>query len=200
MDTPGTIWTIGHSSLGMDAFISLLKASGIEAVADVRSSPWSRHTPQFNREPLKASLNAAGIAYAWLGQELGGRPSEPRYYCDGVADYRLMRQAPSFAAGLDRVTTGIETYRIALMCAEKHPLSCHRCLLVGRALHESARPVVHLLHDGGSLTQTDVEEQLLLLAGRDGADLFAPHQERVDAAYWARNRKKAFAEPGKSEG
>lgn len=200
MEVAGTIWTIGHSSLGIDVFMGLLKAAGIEAVADVRSSPWSRHNPQFNREPLKDSLKAAGITYAWLGAELGGRPSEPRYYCEGVADYRLMRQAPAFASGLERITNGANTYRVALMCAEKHPLNCHRCLLVGRALHEAGRPIVHLLHDGATMTQADVEEELLVLAGRDGADLFAPHRERVDAAYWTQNSKNAFADPRKSEG
>ena len=200
MDAPGTIWTIGHSNLGIDRFVGLLKAAEIEAAADVRSSPWSRHNPQFNREPLKDSLKAAGIAYAWLGQELGGRPGEPRYYCEGVADYRLMRQAPSFSVGLDRLTNGMNSYRIALICAEKHPLHCHRCLLVGRALHESGRPVVHLLHNGGTMTQADVEEELLVLVGKDGADLFAPREERVDAAYWAQNRKNAFADPTKAGG
>jgi uncharacterized protein (DUF488 family) len=200
MDARGTIWTIGHSNLGIDAFVGLLQAARIEAVADVRSSPWSRHNPQFNREPLKNSLKAAGMAYAWLGDQLGGRPGEPRYYCEGVADYRLMRQAPSFDVGLDRVTNGANTYRVALMCAEKHPLNCHRCLLVGRALYETGHPVVHLLHDGSTTTQADVEEELLVLAGTDGADLFAPREERVDAAYWAQNRKNAFEDPRKAEG
>jgi uncharacterized protein (DUF488 family) len=195
MDAPGTIWTIGHSNLGVAAFIDLLKAAGIEAVADVRSSPWSGHNPQFNREALKESLKTAGIAYAWLGEELGGRPKTRQFYCEGVADYRLMRRAPAFSAGLKRVTTGTETYRIALMCAEKHPLGCHRCLLVGRALHEAGRQVVHLLHDGGAMTQADIEEELLLLAGKDDADLFAPRNERVEAAYWTQNRKNAFTAP-----
>jgi uncharacterized protein (DUF488 family) len=193
-----TIYTIGHSNLGFEAFAALLRNAGIQAIADVRSSPWSRFNPQFNRETLKADLKMAGIAYSHLGDELGGRPKEPQYFCDGIADYRRMQTAPAFDAGLGRLFTGAETFRIAIMCSEQNPLECHRCLLVGRALHRSGRPVVHLLHDGGSMTQEDVEEKLLTLAGKDGADLFAPLAERIDQAYWAQNRRNAFVAPSKN--
>lgn len=195
MDEPNTIYTIGHSNLGFEAFLSLLRQAGIEAVADVRSSPWSRFNPQFNRETLKASLKAAGIAYAHLGEELGGRPKEQRFYCDGVADYRRMRQAPAFETGLERLKKGTRTYRLAIMCSEQNPLECHRCLLVGRALHEASRLVVHLLHDGRSMTQAAVEDELLALADKGDADLFAPLEDRIDAAYWAQNRRNAFTAP-----
>jgi uncharacterized protein (DUF488 family) len=195
MDSQNTIYSIGHSNLSFDAFLALLQKAGIEAVADVRSAPYSRFNPQFNRETLKASLKAAGIAYSPLGEELGGRPKERQYYCEGVADYRKMRQAPGFEVGLARLEAGSRSYRIAIMCSEQNPLECHRCLLVGRALHEAGRRVVHLLHDGASMTQADVEDRLLALSGKDGGDLFAPRQERLEQAYWAQNRKNAFAEP-----
>ena len=195
MDRSDAIYTIGHSNLGFDAFLALLRKAGIEAIADVRSSPWSRFNPQFNRETLKASLKASGIAYSHLGEELGGRPKELQYFCEGVADYRKMRQAPIFDQGLQRLYAGAKNFRIAVMCSEQNPLECHRCLLVGRALHQSGRPIVHLLHDGASMSQADVEERLLALAGKDGGDLFAPLNERIDAAYWAQNRKNAFAAP-----
>jgi uncharacterized protein (DUF488 family) len=194
MDSPDTIYSIGHSNLSFDAFLALLQDAGIEAIADVRSAPYSRFNPQFNRETLKASLKAAGIAYSHLGEELGGRPKERQYYCEGVADYRKMRTAPAFGAGLARLDAGSQSYRIAIMCSEREPLECHRCLLVGRALHESGRPVIHILHDGSSMTQADVEDRLLALAGKNGGDLFAPRQERLEQAYWAQNRKHAFAE------
>lgn len=193
MDDARTLYSIGHSNLSFEAFLARLRQAGIEAVADVRSSPWSRFNPQFNRETLKASLKAAGIAYSHL-EELGGRPAQRRFYCEGVADYRKMRTAPAFEAGLQRLDDGARRYRIAIMCSEQNPLECHRCLLVGRALHDAGRPIVHLLHDGSSMTQTDVEERLLELAGKDGADLFAPQKERMEAAYWAQNRRNAFPE------
>jgi uncharacterized protein (DUF488 family) len=199
MDDAPTIYSIGHSNLGFDAFLAQLGQAGIEAIADIRSSPWSRFNPQFNRETLKASLKAAGIAYLHLA-ELGGRPKERQYYCDGVADYRKMRAAPAFATGLARLDAGSRRFRLAIMCSEQNPLECHRCLLVGRALHEAGRPVVHLLHDGSSMTQADVEERLLDLGGKQGADLFAPRQEQIAEAYWMQNRGHAFAEPQAADG
>lgn len=81
MEARQTVYTIGHSSMALEQFLSLLKAADIGAVADIRSSPYSRRNPQFNREPLKAALKAEGIAYSWLGDELGGRPKGPQYYC-----------------------------------------------------------------------------------------------------------------------
>jgi uncharacterized protein (DUF488 family) len=195
MDSSDTFYSIGHSNLSFEALVVLLQNAGIEAIADVRSTPYSRFNPQFNRETLKASLKSAGIAYSYLGDELGGRPRDRQYYCEGVADYRKMRSAPGFPAGLARLGAGSRSYRIAVMCSEQNPLECHRCLLVGRALHESGRHVVNLLHDGSSMTQEDVEEYLLERAGKDGGDLFAPRKERLELAYWAQNRKNAFAEP-----
>jgi uncharacterized protein (DUF488 family) len=195
MDQADTIYTIGHSNLSFADFVALLNNAGIEAIADVRSSPWSRFNPQFNRETLKANLKLAGIAYSHLGDELGGRPKEPQYYCEGIADYRRMRTAPAFEAGMQRLETGARRFRLAILCSEQNPIECHRCLLVGRALHQSGRPVAHLLHDGASMTQDDIEAKLLELAGKDGADLFAPLDTRIEEAYWAQNRRHAFASP-----
>jgi uncharacterized protein (DUF488 family) len=190
-----TIFSIGHSNLTTEAFLALLKDAGIDAIADVRSMPWSRFNPQFNRETLKSSLKAAGIAYSYLGDALGGRPSEPRFFCEGVADYRKMAKADAFAEGLQRLKTGSRKYRIAILCAEQNPIGCHRCLLVGRALHSSRQKIVHLLHDGTALTQDDIEERLLAMAGVADNDLFSSAKDRLDDAYWAQNRKAAFADP-----
>ena len=109
------------------------------AVADVRSSPYSRHSPHFSRDELRAELRSEGISYVFLGNELGGRPKDRRFYCEGVADYEKMAQTPEFKTGLDRVIEGARKYRIALMCSEHDPLDCHRCLLVGRALAQRGR-------------------------------------------------------------
>jgi hypothetical protein len=86
------------------------------------------------------------------------------------------------------------------MCSERDPLDCHRCLLVGRALAQRGVRVNHILDDGNFLSHSEVEDALLRLAGRDTADLFAPPSERLAAAYRARARKVAFAEPQPSPG
>ena len=163
------------------------------AVADVRSAPYSRHFPHFSREALRAALTGDGIAYAYMGAELGGRPASRDLFRDGVANYDLMAEATAFGPALDRLIAGAARHRIALMCSEHDPLDCHRCLLVGRALHGRGVPVWHILADGGHLDHVQIEQALLKLTGRAGDDLFASREERLALAYRDRNRRAAFA-------
>jgi uncharacterized protein (DUF488 family) len=190
-----SILTIGHSALPYERFLELLRHANVTAVADVRSAPYSRQFPQFNREALSNELRADGIAYVFLGRELGGRPSQQELYCDGVADYERMSETTDFGNGLERVLEGAKRYRIALMCSERDPLDCHRCLLVGRALARRGVPVSHILGDGQVVTHAKMEDKLLELSGRSSGDLFASAPERLGAAYRERARKVAFSEP-----
>src|SRR5262245_49968862 len=188
------VLTIGHSTHAYERFLELLRGADVTAVADVRTSPHSRHCPQFNRGTLEAKLRADGIAYSFLGEELGGRPNGRLYYRDGVADYERMATAAEFQRGLKRVMDGAQKYRIALMCAEQDPLDCHRCLLVARALAERGMKVGHILPDGGIVSQSEIEARLLSVSGRAQDDLFASRQELLSAAYRERARKVAYAE------
>jgi len=192
-ETP-EVFTIGHSTHSWEHFVLLLRNANVTAVADVRSSPYSRHYPQFNREVLRQELRLDGISYVFLGQELGGRPSERRFFCEGVADYEKMAQTSEFKSGLDRVIDGTKKYRVALMCSERDPLDCHRCLLVGRALAQRGTRVNHILDSGNIVSQDEIEENLLDLSGRNTDDFFAPRAERLAAAYRERALKVAFAE------
>lgn len=194
-DSPATVLTIGHSAHSYETFLGLLRNAGATAVADVRTSPWSRHFPQFAADALKAALIRDGIAYSFLGKELGGRPKDARYYRDGVADYERMAAAPEFAAGLDRVMEGARKYRLALMCSEQEPLECHRCLLVARALAARGVAVGHILPDEQVEPHATTEERLLRLTGRAEEDLFASREERLRDAYRDQNRKAAFESP-----
>ncbi|NEJ82472.1 DUF488 family protein, partial [Rhizobium leguminosarum] len=98
-----TIWTIGHSTQSYEDFLGRLRTTGVNAIADVRSAPFSRHFPQFNRDVLKEELKADSVAYVFLGAELGGRPKGKQFYCRGVADYEKMALTKEFADGLNRV-------------------------------------------------------------------------------------------------
>jgi uncharacterized protein (DUF488 family) len=187
------ILTIGHSNHTWNRFAALLRGAGVTAIADVRSSPYSRHAPQFSRDSLVASLREEGIAYVFLGKQLGGRPASKALFCDSVADYERMAATPEFAAGLDRVIEGASRYRIALMCAERDPLGCHRCLLVGRRLRERGVEVGHILADGTVQPHEAIESRLLRVTGISDDDMFAPPAERLSHAYRARARKVAFA-------
>jgi uncharacterized protein (DUF488 family) len=194
-DAKGNIFSIGHSTLAYEQFLKLLRGSGVTAVADVRTSPYSRHFPQFNIDELRRELKQDGVAYVFLGKELGGRPSDSTFYCDGVADYEKMSTTSDFKSGIDRVVSGAEKYDIALMCSEKHPLDCHRCLLVSRELVRLGFDTQHIISDGSLISQTKVEVELLEQAGRECDDFFAPRSERLSIAYRRRAKKIAFAQP-----
>jgi uncharacterized protein (DUF488 family) len=189
------VLTIGHSTHPYERFLALLRQAGVTAVADVRTEPYSRHFPQFNSDVLKGELRLDGIAYSFLGEELGGRPKGQQFYCDGVADYEKMATTEEFQKGLDRVVEGAKRYRIALMCSEHDPLDCHRCLLVGRALAKRGVAVKHILPDGAIIEHAQIEDRLLKISGRENDDMFAPREERLAAAYRERARKVAFAGP-----
>ncbi|MBB5716602.1 DUF488 domain-containing protein [Sphingomonas aerophila] len=202
--TATQIWSVGHSTLSYEAFLERLRTAQITAIADVRSAPYSRAFPHFNRESLKAALATDNIAYVFLGKELGGRPSSDDLFTDGVADYEKMARVPAFALGLERVFQGAKTYNIAMMCSEKNPLDCHRCLLVGRSLVEIGAEVLHVLSESRTVGHEWIEDQLLDMADKSHADMFAPRSELLIDAYRARARKVAYSKlashPSKSLG
>lgn len=188
------VLSIGHSTHSWERFVSLLRNANVTAIADVRSSPFSRHHPHFNRTDLQRELRLDGISYVFLGEELGGRPRERRFYCEGIADYEKMAQSSEFKHGLDRILDGARRYRIALMCSERDPLDCHRCLLVGRALTQRGARVQHILDNGKIVSQAEIEGRLLDLSGRNADDFFSARADRLAAAYRERARKVAFSE------
>jgi uncharacterized protein (DUF488 family) len=195
-----TIFTIGHSNHSLERFVALLRVANVAAVADVRTYPSSRRYPHFNRERLAGELRLNGVTYVFLGNELGGRPSKREFYCDGVADYEKMAQSPEFKEGLERVIAGANQYCLALMCSERDPLDCHRCLLVSRALAQRGIRVSHILADGSLASHGEIEERLLELSRRNTGDLFAPRSEQLAIAYRRRARKVAFARPEPGSG
>ena len=174
--------------------MTLLRKAGVTAVADVRTSPWSRHTPQFNRETLAGSLKSEGLAYVFLGAELGGRPSGAHLFDAGVADYEAMAREDTFKKGLDRVVTGARTHVVALMCAEREPLDCHRCLLVSRRLQDLGLSVAHIHSDGAIEPHEATEGRLLVCEGLEHEDIFEDRESRLARAYVQRARKVAYAE------
>jgi uncharacterized protein (DUF488 family) len=189
-------FTIGHSNNPAERFTTMLRAAGIEAIADVRSVPVSRFCPWFSAKNLGPYLASAKIDYLFFGDELGGRPRDPSLYCEGVADYEAMARQPRFQARLDRLFAPCVPRRLCLMCSERDPLDCHRCLLVARALAARGVAIGHILHDGVVQSHAAVEQRLLELAGAD-SDLFATgQQERLAAAYRRRARAVAYRAKG----
>jgi len=145
----GAVYTIGHSSHQRGAFLDLLMKHAIEVLVDVRSYPSSRAMPQFNGSELKEALAATPVKYLYLGRELGGRPSDPNFYDEaGHVLYFRLADSPLYREGITRLENGIEKFRVAIMCSEENPASCHRRLLVGRTLAAHGFQVSHIRGDG----------------------------------------------------
>ena len=176
------VLTIGHSTHPLEVFLELLKQHDLTAVADVRSVPYSRFNPRYNREPFAEALVAKGIRYVYLGNELGGRSEDPSCYEDGRIRYDRVAATESFRNGLARIVDGAARYRIVLMCAEKEPLECHRTLLVSRALHEQGVDVAHIHPDGRPEPHDEAMDRLLELLKLPRKDLYRTREELIACA------------------
>lgn len=159
------LFTIGHSNLDIEAFIALLQKHEVTALADVRSHPYSKYLPHFNQTQLKNSLNDRGIRYLFLGRELGARPSDLICYVAGKALYEKIAATELFSQGIERLVTSVQTDNIALMCAEKDPITCHRTILVCQHLRSYQLEINHILQDGSLETHQQLEDRLLDLHG-----------------------------------
>jgi len=177
------IFTIGHSTHSIELFVSILNRNSIQVIADVRSSPFSRFNPQFNRENLQTSLRLAGIRYVFLGKELGARSNDPSCYVGDRVQYDRLAKTELFQSGLDRVIEGASKFRVALMCAEKDPLDCHRTILVARELVKRGYSVTHILENGTCEPHEESIKRLVKALGMSLDDMFRSEQEVYDDAY-----------------
>ncbi len=162
----------------METWLALVRQHGVEVVVDTRSSPYSRYVPQFDKELVQRSLEEAGVRYLFLGAELGGRPANPAYYDNsGHVIYGRLRDDSNFTAAIARLETGMERFRVALICGEEDPAHCHRRLLIGRVLTEHSHTMLHIRGDGRVETDATVaaaSEKPLVEAQ---AELFAELEE-----------------------
>ena len=193
------IFTIGHSAHSMGAFRGLLGRHRIDVVADVRSAPYSGYNPQFNQGALRRALAAAGIKYMFLGKELGARSADPLCYVDGKVRYTRLADKPDFKRAIGRLVTGARKgYRIAIMCAEKEPLECHRTLLVAQALDEAGQAVRHILADGVAERHADTMGRLYELTGVARRDMFMGERESLREALMVQEERVAYRADNKA--
>ncbi len=192
------VFTIGHSTYTVAQFVALLEQHGITAIGDVRSRPYSGQNPHFNRPEMEKFLRGREIAYVFLGNELGARSQDPSCYEKGRIRYDLLARTELFQRGLSRVREEMKGHRLALMCAEKEPLECHRTILVSRHLDALGVEVRHILSDGAIETHTAALTRLACLLNMPETHLFLSPQELVAEAYLRQEERIAY-EPDDDE-
>lgn len=191
-----TIYTIGYTSFPIDGFVRVLKEHGVGCVVDVRSVPRSSYYTDFDEGFLKETLRENGILYRNYKREFGARQENRSLYPQGYLDFEKFAATDAFKEGIEKVDAGYQKgYTFALMCAEKDPFNCHRCILVGRNFKERGYRVVHL-EDGKAETQEDVEERLLThyFPNRNQLSLFDTRSdgELLEEAYRKRNAEIGY--------
>ncbi len=191
---PLLLYTIGHSNQTMDRFLGLLEQHGIEAIADVRSSPYCRYSLHFSQHNLVPELKERGIAYVFLGDELGARREEAECYQQGKVDFDQVAATPTFQSGLARLLKGASKMNVAVLCAEKDPLTCHRTILIARHAKGLVDDIRHILPDGSIETQSEAEQRLLAECNLHEPDLFRSLEERLLEAYQRRAGQLAYEE------
>ena len=174
------IYTVGYAGHDRESLLTLFKARGITAVADIRTFKRSSYWTAFDSESFGPYLRENGIAYVFLGDVMGGKPQIPELYPDGQLDYGLMAKRDDFKSGIERLVSGAEKYRICLMCAEKDPLDCHRTLLIAPVLKEAGFDLCHLV-DGRIESQSETDARMIAITGGDVPDLFAAAEPDPDA-------------------
>lgn len=148
MDQP-TVYTIGHGDASFTDIEALLARHLVQTLIDVRSQPYSRHAPDFNREAVSRLATAAGIGYRWMGDRLGGRPTSPDLLdADGAPDWRRVAATTAFQGAIGEVAELARGGRTAVMCAERDPTHCHRTRLLAPAFLAVGVQVAHILADG----------------------------------------------------
>ena len=182
MATKSSILTVGHSNHEVQVLINLLRKHGVTAVADIRSTPYSAATPQVDRENLKPQLQSEGFKYVYLGDQLGAHPQDPACYKDGKVQYSRQAKTSLFKQGLQRVISGAQKHRVALLCVEKDPLKCHRSVLIARELEAQSVGVAHILAEGGLESHSEAMGRLLKEEKLDRGDLFRTREELVEEA------------------
>ncbi len=138
------IYTIGHSNINQKDFIEILSLFKIQILVDVRSSPYSKFVPHFNRENIKTALIDSNIKYIFMGHQIGGKPKNKKYYQNGKVDYNLIAKTDHFKEGIIKIIELNKDDDLVLMCSEENHYKCHRHNLITQILIKKGLKVVHI--------------------------------------------------------
>lgn len=198
-----SLFTIGHTNHTHENFIKLLKMHSINYVLDVRSTPYSKFTDQFNKEVISNVLKSNGINYYYMGKSFGARQEDKLLYTpEGYLDFEKTRESEQFKTGLKSVIKGLnEGNNIALMCTEKDPFDCHRTIMVSRGFELEGIEVQHIHEDGHLESQEEINDRLIHnLEKKNKVDIYQPsffepqksYEEWLVEAYRLRNKEIGY--------
>lgn len=192
-----SIYTIGYASYSFLDFVMVLKRYGINAVADVRTTPYSHFKPEFNKDIIAPRLKADGIYYVPLGKECGARPDNKSCYVNNQVKFDILGSTDLFRRGLQRLKKGAERCTIGIMCAEQDPIQCHRYILVAHELSKMypELEVFNILQDGRCEDQQETELRLLQTWHLDKEEipgLGMSFSERLQEAYARQGEKISY--------
>lgn len=144
------LYSIGHGNRTREELLELLERYGIKFLIDVRTVPYSKYQPQYNREDLTTYMQDHNIRYVYMGDALGGRPKDTSCYNrEGKIDYEALKTKEFYIEGIKRLKTAYEKQvPIAIMCSESKPLECHRSKLIGRTLLQENILLKHIDENG----------------------------------------------------
>lgn len=152
-----TLYSIGHGKKTFEEFEEELRSFNIQYLIDVRSKPFSKWNQSFNQDMLKYLLQKKGYTYVYMGDTIGGMPSDPSCYTDGHIDYGKVKDKDFFKAGFLRLLTAAEKeLRVAIMCSESEPEKCHRSKLIGQELVKYEISLNHIVGVGKIQSQETV--------------------------------------------
>ena len=202
-----SIFTIGYSDFLMDDFIKALKQNNVNVVIDVRSSPYSERYPHYNKGIIENTLRANKIHYRNYANEFGARQNDPSYYNEeGYLDFENFSESEQFQYGVKKICDSVERgYHVVFMCAEKSPIQCHRAIMVSKVFHSKGFDVIHILPNGETITQSQLEEELLNIyfPQRKQLSLFQTSdmtdEEYICEAYRLQNKKIGYRREGSAE-
>lgn len=191
------LYTIGYAGFpSTQDFLNALKQYGVQILVDVRSSPFSAYYADYNKDVLGEFLKENGILYFNYAKQFGARQEDNAFYRKGRLDFDVFSHSEQFLDGVRKIDASNAV--VAFMCAEKKPSECHRTILVAKAFSDRGQQVTHILSNGESMTQRDVDLELLetYFPDRAQASLFEetdkPEEEYIAEAYKLRNDEIGF--------
>ena len=193
------IFTIGYTTFNIEEFIAELKANDITCVVDVRSTPKSTYYKDYDSDVLAMRLKKEKIYYRNYAFEFGARQEDRSLYPDGYLDFEIFSKTENFKQGVKKLDAGIGLNQtFALMCAEKDPYNCHRCIMVSRFLQNYNFEIIHIIGHSKYISQKEIETKLMdqYYPQRAQCSLFSEDnisdEECLLYAYAKRNKEIGF--------